>query len=218
MLKHIFFSFVVDGEKKSLIISSNGIFSECLKGLVKIIKAMNISIRLSKFMSFVLRHKPENFGLKPDPFGFVNTRDLLLVLQNRYGNVQLPDIERVVKNCPKGRFEIKGEKIRARYAHSIEVQLDTQPSEPLEYLYHGTSPAMKNTVLAEGLKSMQRKYVHLSKNKEEAFQVGRRKSQSPIVFTIKAKEAFQNGIKFYDMGIVVLTEFVPSEFIELVNG
>lgn len=179
---------------------------------------MNRFLGLSKFMSFVLRHKPQNFGLKLDPFGFVNTGDLLLVLQNRYGNVQLSDIEKVVKNCPKGRFEIKGEKIRARYGHSIEVQLDTQPSEPPENLYHGTSPAMKNTILAEGLKPMKRRYLHLSKSKEEAFQVGRRKSQSPIVFTIKAKEAFQNGIKFYDMRIVVLSEFVPSEFIELVNG
>ena len=218
MLNHNFLFFIVDGEKKSLIISSNGIFSECLKGLVEIIKAMNISIRLSKFMSFVLRHKPENFGLNLDPFGFVNTMDLLLVLQNRYGNVQLSDIEKVVKDCPKGRFEIEGEKIRARYGHSIDVQLDTQPSEPFEYLYHGTSPAMKNTIFGEGLKPMKRRYVHLSRSKEEAFQVGRRKSQSPMVFTIKAKEAFQNGIKFYDMGVVVLTEFVPSEFIELVNG
>jgi putative RNA 2'-phosphotransferase len=176
------------------------------------------SLGLSKFMSFVLRHKPENFGLKLDPYGFVNTKELLLVLQNRYGKVQLSDIEKVVKNCPKGRFEIKGEKIRARYGHSIEVQLDVQPSEPPKYLYHGTSPAMKNTVLVEGLKPMKRRYVHLSKSKEDAFQVGRRKSRNPMVFTIKAKEAFQQGTRFYDMGTVVLSEFVSSEFIELVNG
>lgn len=169
-------------------------------------------------MSFVLRHKPENFGLKLDPFGFVNTKDLLLVLQNRYGNVQLSDIERVVENCPKGRFEIKGERIRARYGHSVEVQLDTRPSEPPEYLYHGTSPAMKNTILTEGLKPMKRRYVHLSKSKEEAFQVGRRKSKSPLVFIIKAKEAFRRGIDFYDMGRVVLSRFVPSELIELENA
>lgn len=182
------------------------------------ITTMNRSLGLSKFMSFVLRHKPENFGLKLDPFGFVEISDLLSVLQNRYGNVQLSDIERVVKNCPKGRFEIKGEKIRARYGHSIDVQLDTRPSEPPEYLYHGTSPAMKNTILGEGLKPMKRRYLHLSKSKEEAFQVGGRKSRSPMVFTIKAREAFQKGIKFYDIGSVVLSEFVPSEFIELANG
>jgi len=174
-------------------------------------------VGISKFMSFVLRHKPENFGLQLDPFGFVNTKDLLVVLQNRYGDVQLSDVEKVVKNCPKGRFEIKGDKIRARYGHSIQVQLDVEPSEPLEYLYHGTSPAMKKTILAEGLKPMKRRYVHLSKSKEEAFQVGRRRSRNPIVFIIKAKEAFQNGTKFYDMGVVVLGEFVPSEFIELAD-
>ena len=65
---------------------------------------MHRSLGLSKFMSFVLRHKPENFGLRLDPFGFVNTKDLLLVLQNRYGKVLLTDIERVVENCPKGIF------------------------------------------------------------------------------------------------------------------
>jgi putative RNA 2'-phosphotransferase len=179
---------------------------------------MNKAVGLSKFMSFVLRHKPENFGLRLDSYGFVQLGDLLSVLQNRYGNVQLSDLEKVVRNCPKGRFEIKEEKIRARYGHSIEVQLDTRSSEPPEYLYHGTSPAMENTILDEGLKPVKRRYVHLSKNKEEAFQVGSRRSRNPIVFTIKAREAFQSGIKFYDMGIVLLSECVPSEFIELVKG
>jgi len=175
-------------------------------------------IGLSKFMSLVLRHKPENFGLKLDPFGFVDMTDLLEVLQNRYGNVDLSDIEKVVKNCPKRRFEIKAEKIRARYGHSVAVELDTEPSEPSEYLYHGTSPAMKNVILSEGLRPMRRRYVHLSKSKEEAFQVGRRKSKNPVVFAVKAKEAFKSGTRFYDMGVTVLAEFVPGEFIELVNG
>ncbi len=179
---------------------------------------MHRSLGLSKFMSFVLRHRPENFGLRLDPFGFVNIRDLLSVLQNRYGNVQLSDIQRVVEDCPKGRFQIEGEKIRARYGHSVDVQLDTQPSEPPQYLYHGTSPTMKNSILEQGLKPIKRRYVHLSKSKDEAFKVGGRKSKNPVAFSIKAKEAFETGIKFYDMGMVVLSEFVPNQFIELVNG
>ena len=215
----IFFSFLVDGEKEILYYSRQEDFlSKRVRRFANIGMAMHRSLGLSKFMSFVLRHKPENFGLRLDPFGFVNTKDLLLVLQNRYGKVLLTDIERVVENCPKGRFEIKGDNIRARYGHSVEVQLDTRPSEPPEYLYHGTSPAMKNSILAEGLRPMKRRYVHLSKTKEEAFQVGGRKSKNPAVFTIKAKEACQNGIKFHDMGVVVLGEFIPSEFMELASG
>jgi putative RNA 2'-phosphotransferase len=203
---------MVDAKEKSLIIVMKGFF-----GALKMIRGSDRFMGLSKFMSFVLRHKPGNFGLKLDPFGFVEINDLLSVLQNRYGNVQLSDIERVVKNCPKKRFEIKGGKIRARYGHSIEVLLDTEPSEPPLYLYHGTSPAMKNTILSGGLKPMKRRYVHLSKSKEEAFQVGGRKSKNPIVFAVKAKEAFQRGTRFYDMGVTVLAEFVPSEFVELIQ-
>ncbi len=171
-------------------------------------------IILSKFMSFVLRHKPQNFGLVPDQYGFVEIQDLLTVLKNRYGNIQSSDIEEVVQSCPKQRFEIKGEKIKARYGHSIDVTLDREPFQPPDFLYHGTSPAMIGAILTEGIKPMRRKYVHLSKTREEAFQVGRRKSKNPIVFAVKAKEAYQRGIKFYDMGVVVLTEAVSAEFIQ----
>jgi len=182
------------------------------------VRDSNTFIVLSKFMSFVLRHKPQNFGLVPDQYGFVNVQDLLTVLKNRYGNVQSSDIEAVVQNCPKKRFEIKGEKIRARYGHSIDVMLDREPFCPPDFLYHGTSPAMKDTILTEGIKPMRRKFVHLSKTKEEAFQVGRRKSKNPIVFVVEAKEAYQRGVKFYDMGVVVLTEAVPAEFIQLLTN
>jgi putative RNA 2'-phosphotransferase len=171
-------------------------------------------IALSKFTSFVLRHKPQNFGLFPDQFGFVGMEDLLNVLKNRYGRLQSSDIERVVQDCPKKRFEIKGEKIRARYGHSIDVVIDTKPSPPPDNLYHGTSPAMKDSIMTKGIQPMRRKYVHLSKTREEALQVGKRKSKNPIVFVVKAKEAHQRGVKFYDMGVVVLTEMVSAEFIQ----
>lgn len=166
-------------------------------------------------MSFVLRHDPQSFGLFPDQYGFVKIQELLTALKNRYGAIKASDIEKVVQDCPKRRFEIKGEKIRAKYGHSIDVVLDQDPSEPPDHLYHGTSPAMINSILKDGLKPMKRKYVHLSKMKEDAFQVGRRKSKNPVIFIVKAKEAYRRGIKFYDMGLVVLSETVPPEFIQL---
>jgi len=172
---------------------------------------------LSKFMSFVLRHKPQNFGLVPDQYGFVEVEDLLNVLKNRYKNIQSSDIEAVVQSCPKKRFEIMGQKIRARYGHSIDVMLDAEPCQPPDCLYHGTNPGMKDAIFTEGIKPMRRKYVHLSKTKQDAFQVGRRKSKNPIVFTVKAKEAHQRGVKFYDLGVVILTQEVPSEFVQTPN-
>lgn len=170
---------------------------------------------LSKFMCFVLRHKPQNFGLLPDQYGFVRTADLLDVLKNRYGNVQPSDVEAVVENCPKNRFEIKGQNIRARYGHSIDVLLDLEPSPPSDVLYHGTSPSMTKAIVEEGLRPMRRRYVHLSKTKDEARKVGRRKSKNPIVFAVKAREAYEEGVEFCDIGAVVLTEALPAEFVRL---
>lgn len=165
-------------------------------------------------MSYALRHQPQKFGLKPDIHGFVPVQDLLLVLRDRYGNVQPSDIENLVGDCPKRRFEIRGEKIRARYGHSIHVMPDIEACQPPELLYHGTSPAMKNAILQDGIKPMRRKYVHLSKTTEEAFQVGSRKSKNPIVLAVQARGAHDQGIRFYDMGLVVLTEEVPAKFVQ----
>jgi putative RNA 2'-phosphotransferase len=172
-------------------------------------------MRLSKFMSYILRHDPQKFGLEPDSHGFVGVRDLLTVLGDRYGVVDASDLERAVRDCPKRRFEIRGEKIRARYGHSIDVTLDIPPCQPPELLFHGTSPAMKDSILEEGIKPMRRKYVHLSKTTKEAFQLGHRKSKNPIVFTVEAREAHEEGIRFYDMDLIVLTEEVPARFIRI---
>ena len=170
-------------------------------------------MRLSKFMSYILRHDPRKFGLEPDSYGFVAVQDLLTVLADRYGELDISDLKGAVQDCPKRRFEIRGEKIRARYGHSIDVMLDAQPCQPPEFLFHGTSPAMKGSILEEGIKPMKRKYVHLSKTTEEASQLGNRKSKNPVVFTVKAREAHEQGIRFYDMDLVVLTEEVPARFI-----
>ncbi|UCB53079.1 MAG: RNA 2'-phosphotransferase [Candidatus Zixiibacteriota bacterium] len=174
-------------------------------------------MRLSKFMSYALRHQPQKFGLEPDAYGFVRVPNLLTVLRDRYGDLETSDLERAVQDCPKRRFEIRGEKIRARYGHSVDVMLDAQPCRPPELLFHGTSPAMKDSILEEGIKPMKRKYVHLSKTTEEAFQVGGRRSKNPVVFAVKAEEAHGKGIKFYDMGLVVLTAEVPARFVRFAD-
>lgn len=174
-------------------------------------------MRLSKFMSYILRHDPRKFGLEPDSYGFVAVQDLLAVLRDRHGDLESSDLERAIQECPKGRFEIRGESIRARYGHSIDVMLDIPPCQPPEFLFHGTSPAMKGSILEEGIKPMKRKYVHLSKTTEEAFQLGNRKSKNPVVCAVEAKEAHDEGIRFYDMGLVVLTTEVPARFVRFAD-
>lgn len=167
-------------------------------------------------MSLILRHKTKDFGLESDSYGFVLIKDLLKVLKRRFPEITHSEIEFVVKNCPKKRFEIKRKRIRARYGHSLKIDLDAKPIKPPQFLYHGTSPSFVQKIKKEGLKPMRRQYVHLSKTIEEAIEVGKRKSNYTVVFKIFAQRAFEKGIQFYDMGEVVLVKNIPPEFLEII--
>lgn len=175
--------------------------------------------RLSKFMSLILRHRPEIAGIKLDDEGFADINELARAISRmeRWRWVRAMDIIEISKTDEKSRFEIKGNKIRARYGHSIEVNLRYEPEEPPEFLYHGTSVLNLKNIKVEGLKPMGRKYVHLSPDEETALQVGLRHDSRPIILKIKAKEAFKKGIFFTKAGPkTYLSDNIPPEFI-LVN-
>ncbi len=172
---------------------------------------------ISKFISLILRHRTKDFTLKQDPFGFVLIKDFLRVLKRRFPEITSSEIEYVVKNCPKQRFEIKGEKIRARYGHSLKIDLDEKPKKPPLFLYHGTSPSFVQRIKKDGLKPMRRQYVHLSKTVDQAIEVGKRRAKKPVVFKIFAHKAFERGILFYDMGEVVLVQNIPAEFLKILG-
>ncbi|WNJ95671.1 RNA 2'-phosphotransferase [Vibrio ruber] len=89
---------------------------------------------ISKFLSFVLRHKPEAIELTLAPYGWDNIDELI---DNAL-------IQQVVKTSDKQRFIISedGEYIRANQGHSIHVDLQLKPVAPPEFLYHGTAIAV----------------------------------------------------------------------------
>ena len=169
---------------------------------------------ISRFMTLVLRHSPEKFGLKLDSRGFVSLDVFLKVLQNRFSKIELMDIQKIVNSSPKERFEIKGDRIRARYGHSIRVNLEMKPFQAPQFLYHGTSPEAGEKIKREGLKPMKREYVHLSKTLNEAIAVGRRKSKRPLILKILAQRAQKEGTNFYDRGLVVVVKYLAPEFLE----
>jgi len=175
-------------------------------------------VSISKFMTLVLRHSPEQYGLKLDSKGFVLLEELLKIMQERFSRIDQGDIQDIANAFSEERFEIKGDKIRARYGHSLKVDLDFEPFTPPEFLYHGTSPELEGKIKKEGLKPMRREYVHLSRTGEEAIRVGKRKSREPLVFKILAKKAHQEGLQFFDRGPVVVVRCVPPEFLESIKA
>ncbi len=174
--------------------------------------------KLSKFMSLILRHRPEVVGIELERDGFVGIEELAGAISSleQWSWVKPEHIMEVAREDEKGRFEIKGGKIRARYGHSIPLVLGYKPVEPPEFLYHGTARRNLEKIKKEGLRPMERNFVHLSPDLETAQEVGRRWDKKPVILKIKARAAFKKGIFFTKAGPkTYLSEPIPPEFIIL---
>lgn len=160
-------------------------------------------IKLSKTVSYILRHHPEDFGLKMAADGSVELEALVRALRSKFPKITEDDlIDLAVDDC-KGRFDLlaNNTRIKANYGHSIEnINPNYEAVRPPEELFHGSRPEVREDIWEEGLKPMNRNYVHLSQTEAEAVKVAKRRTDNPIIFRVQALEAYENGIKFYKAG------------------
>ena len=169
----------------------------------------------SKRISFWLRHQPSDAGLVPDPFGWVNLDDLLAALA-RLGPVEEADLIAATQQAGKVRWEIDsvGRRIRATHGHSFSIMQDREPSVPPPVLYHGTAAQSVEAILQEGIRSMQRQFVHLSSTPAAALQVGGRHGK-PVLLRVHTEPLVAKGQLFYQTGDTVwLTDAVEADAIE----
>lgn len=174
-------------------------------------------VKISKYLSYVLRHRPEAIGLSLDNQGWADLAELI-DLSNRAGTRLTEALVRdVVARNDKQRFAINadGDKIRANQGHSLNVDLGLIPQAPPQTLYHGTTTRFVDSIRRSGLMPRHRHYVHLSPDTDTAATVGARRGE-PVVLKIKAGSMVDSGHRFYlsENGIW-LTEHVPVEFIEI---
>ncbi|GEM_PF-71182 len=169
---------------------------------------------LSKMLSLMLRHRPEEFGVEVDRYGYADLNDVLAALQERTPSVTMEDIDHLVYEAEKQRFEIANGRIRARYGHSIPIEIDRAPVEPPEFLYQEVSAGDLEFVRREGLVPQDRQYVHLSFDPHREGRQGRRRGPE-VVVRVRAREAHAAGVAFYDCGPTMLTERVPVDFLDI---
>jgi len=175
-------------------------------------------IKISKFLSFVLRHASDEFDLTLDEYGYAPVGDIVDIIRGRYHDFDREELRAIVDADAKGRYEIASDKIRACYGHSLEVSTRAKAVEPPEILYHGTSGRSLPLILCDGLKPMTRQFVHLSVTPEEAVKVGRRHSSNVILLKISAREAHASGVEFKAEASVYLVRRLPPEFIEVIES
>ena len=172
-------------------------------------------IKVSKFLSFLLRHDPQKCGLDTDRHGFADFDKVFRILLEKFPGMEQKDVNDLVEDDSNKRFEIKNGKIRARYGHSIDIEPGEECQEVPDILFHGTSPKSLDSILKGGLRPGGRKFVHLSLSVEDAVRVGRRKDISPAILKIEAKEAQMDGLKFWQEENIYLTEEVPPQYISI---
>jgi putative RNA 2'-phosphotransferase len=175
--------------------------------------------RLSKRLSYHLRHRPDELGLSLGPGGWVAVDELLAALAHKGKTISRAELEEVVARNTKRRFAFDeaGERIRASQGHSVEVDLELEPLEPPALLYHGTGERTVAAILREGLRKMRRHHVHLSADPETARAVGARHGR-PVIFIVDAATMHAGGYLFYrSANGVWLVDAVPAAFLSLAD-
>ena len=177
---------------------------------------MSKKVSRSKFLSLVLRHKPEELEITLDENGWANVEELLQKLRLKDSSFNLTALEDIVATDEKCRYAFNEDrtKIRANQGHSIAGDVELEETEPPEVLYHGTNYELESTLRQEGIRKMSRLYVHLSLDEQTALKVGSRRSKKPIILKIAAKQMYDEGFKFYlSKNGVWLTDYVDSKYI-----
>jgi putative RNA 2'-phosphotransferase len=186
--------------------------------------------RLSKSVSQILRHEPEEYNIELDQSGWIDMQKLIQALKKKeqeWRSLQYYDILRMIDLSDKKRHQVKAERIgpeyknrynwfiRVMYGHSIMGRIYSERIEPPTYLYHGTTDKAIERISDEGLKPMRRQFVHFATNVDEAVRVGERRQNSPRIIRIDARKAFNNGVDFYKGNDNIwLSDQIPPKYLE----
>ena len=169
--------------------------------------------RFSRWMSYVLRHNPDRYGLQPDRHGYVDLEEFLRIAQRRYPAVTPERLRSLIDSAGAERFEVLANRLRARYGHSIVADPPGPPVEPPAQLYYGTDAARVTTLLMEGLRPLERRMVHVSQTAEDAWRLAQRKTSQPVLIAVDAAEAHRQGVVFFRESSVYLAAAIPPQYL-----
>ncbi len=174
--------------------------------------------KLGRFISGALRHFPDDLGLAMNQHGWVDVDVLCDAMRTRYKWANKEKLFSMIESDEKKRYELQGRKIRARYGHSVMVDLD-YPENTNPLLYYGASREEVDILLEKGIRPMKQRYVHLSTTVEKAREVANIHTDDPVLILINAKEAQDNGIRMLTANEnIVLSEEIPPQYLSIVQN
>ena len=169
----------------------------------------------SRYLSLILRHKPEVIGITLDEHGWANVEELISGI-SKTQPLDMELLDKIVQTDNKQRYSFNEDKtlIRANQGHSIPVDVELQRVTPPEILFHGTGEKYTDSSDQIGLIPKSRLYVHLSGDEATAVTVGSRHGK-PVVYRVAAGEMEKAGFEFYrSVNGVWLTKVVPVRYLD----
>jgi putative RNA 2'-phosphotransferase len=172
---------------------------------------------LGRILTGILRHFPDRYQLSIDPRGWVSIPQIVRAIGQKhpaYHWLRAQHLVAIAETDPKGRYEVRDDRIRATYAHTVDVDLDLPTENIPDHLYYPVTVDEATIVLEVGLKPSDRKKVHLSKTAADAHSAGSVRTPSPVILEVDAARARANGIVIMQAGkTVFLVDQVPAEYL-----
>ena len=171
----------------------------------------------SKFISLILRHKPETIGISLDEHGWADVQELIEGVDRFPGqSLDMETLEEIVRTDAKQRYSFNEDHtlIRANQGHSIQVDVELEEKIPPDVLWHGTGEKFVPSIDAQGLIPKSRLYVHLSSDPQTAKVVGSRHGR-PVIYQVDCRQMTEDGYKYFlSANKVWLTKHVPAKYLK----
>ena len=153
--------------------------------------------KLSSILVGILRHFPQQFNIELDRHGWGDIEEIAKAISvkiEKFYWVRKRHIVAIALTDEKGRYEVKEGKIRATYAHTIDVDLSDLPKADIDILYYPVTQEELDIVMEQGIFPTDRSKVHLSATLEKAMEAGKVRDENPVILKIDAKKAMEDGV------------------------
>jgi putative RNA 2'-phosphotransferase len=172
---------------------------------------------LGRVLTGILRHFPDRYGLEMEPHGWVSLPSIVRAISQKhpaYHWLRVAHLVAIAETDAKGRYEVRDDRIRATYGHTVEVDLDLPTENIPEFLYFPVTQEEAAIVLEVGLKPSDRKRVHLSKTAEDARAAGSVRTPDPVILEVDTHKAQGGGLVIMRAGkTVYLVDQVPALYL-----
>lgn len=177
---------------------------------------------LARKLALVLRHAPEKFELEMDINGWIDIKDIIRQFKKgnkRFHWLRPHHFTAIAETDPKGRYEVRGNTIRATYGHTVEIELDLPTDNIPDALYFPCDPEQAENLLEVGISPSGRAHVHLSATIRNAAEAGHVHFKLPTILEVDTAQMHAAGETIWHAGVTVyLTENVPAQYLTVVDN